>query len=700
MQAINRHFAQIINGTTQFVIPVFQRDYSWDEAQCEQLWDDIVRVGRQDTDRAHFMGSLVYIPSGDTAAGFTRWLLIDGQQRMTTLMLLLLALRQYLEEYDWQTTGEDSPTAKRIDAYFLKNLQEDGERQYKLVLRREDQKALRALLDGSDPPPRRSRVVENFEFFRERFADDGDPAIVYRGIGRLMVVDVTLDRANDDPQMIFESLNSTGLDLSQADLIRNFILMSVQEPEQTRLYESYWHKIEDAFRGAGQVFDSFARDYMALHTRASKQARSSEIYHGFRAFFRERDEKIGKEVALQQMQRFARYHAAFSLRRAVSTPLDRALARLNRLAEVCAILVMRLYDCHDRAGTLTESEFVEALGLLESYVFRRSVCGMESRGYWQVFASIAHGLIEAKPLESLKVLLHRQRESYRFPRDAEFHDELTRRDIYSMRTVHYLLDRLENYDSKEPTDTSSYTVEHVLPQIENLKTTWQKMLGDDWRAVQQAHVHRLGNLTLTGYNSTYSDRSFEEKKTIAGGFDESSVRLNKFIREQKQWTAKEIEKRGSLLAKRATQIWPALTVDPEALKVAAQVALQTRAERRTVSEVAMTPRAREILEALRPLIKALNPGMFEVAEWKSIAYHAADGDFFCEVLPRKHRLTLLLNIDLNECQYQDDNVVSAADYKFLVHAQQSGGVLYKLWSTEQLEGAMKLVRQAYEIAAE
>jgi uncharacterized protein with ParB-like and HNH nuclease domain len=212
MQAINRQFAKIINGSTQFVIPVFQRDYSWTEDQCAQLWADVLRVGQSASDRGHFMGSLVYIPSGDSAAGFTRWLLIDGQQRMTTVMLLLLALRKHLQQSGWQGEGDDAPTPKRIDAYFLKNVQEEGRRQAKLVLRRKDDETLRALLEDDDLPANPSaRLQENYAFFRDRMAEV-DPAVVYKGIGRLVVIDVTLDRVNDDPQMIFESLNSTGLD--------------------------------------------------------------------------------------------------------------------------------------------------------------------------------------------------------------------------------------------------------------------------------------------------------------------------------------------------------------------------------------------------------------------------------------------------------------------------------------------------------
>jgi predicted transport protein len=528
--------------------------------------------------------------------------------------------------------------------------------------------------------------------------DSAEAGQVYAGIGRLIVVDVTLDRVSDDPQMIFESLNSTGVDLTQADLIRNYILMRVAEPLQTHLYETYWRKIEDLFRDAGRQFDAFARDYMALMTRASKQARGDVIYHSFRDFFRDREAALGVEGALGEMLRYARHHAAFSLGRGVTGDLAAAMDRLNRLAEVAAILVMRLAELQE-AGALPERDFVDALGLLESYVFRRSVCGMQTRNYWQTFSSLAYRLRAEAPLKSLNVALHRQRETARFPRDEEFMVELQTRDIYSMRTVHYLLDRLENHANKEPVDTSSYTVEHILPQNENLPRPWREMLGENWQAVQQTWVHRLGNLTLTGYNPTYSDRPFEEKKSIEGGFNDSSVRLNKFVREQAAWTDKEIATRGEALARRAIDIWPRPTVAEADLRLAEQDDLRARASRRRIEDVPMTSAARALFEKLRPLVRSLSDGIVEMPEEKSIVYHAADGDFFLEVLPRKHRLVLLLNLDYADCDHADDRLRDAVERDFFVHAKNEGGVYYRIKTDEDVDRAMRFIRQAHEAAA-
>ncbi len=698
MKAIDCHFTKIINGTTQFVIPVFQRDYSWTEAQCEQLWRDVLAVAADSTNRGHFLGSVVYVSTGDSSAGFTRWLLIDGQQRVTTLTVLLAALRDHIRSTSWAGT-ENGPTETRLEAYFLKNVQEEGGRRYKLVLRRHDDATLRWLLDGGEPPREISeRLRENYEFFRERLVD-ADPEAVYRGIGRLVVVDVTLTSGVDDPQLIFESLNSTGMDLSQSDLIRNFILMRLPEREQTRLYDTYWCKLEALFRGSERVFDAFTRDYLALRTEASKQEKTDEIYFAFRRVFG----SVGSEPTrldefLAELLRFARYHAAFSIGSETTSALREPLARLRRLVDVPAILIMRLYHCHETLRSLSETEFVEAIRLLESYVFRRAICGEQTRGYWQVFANLAYRIDDARPLESLRVGLARLRDSYRFPNDADFRTALEESDIYHKQVCFILLDSLENHGNKEPTDTSPYSIEHVMPQNENLVREWRSMLGEDWRSIQAEWLHRLGNLTLTGYNSTYSDRPFEEKKTIRGGFADSSVRLNRFMREQATWTRNEMERRGRELAGQALAIWPPLIVDKALVTAAEQADMRALAERRDVGKVPMSSTARGLFELLRVAVKELHPDVVELAEQKSVSYHGPA--FFLEILPRKNRINLLLPLDFSDVQDTSGLAQDATEWKFFVNAAHQGGVFARVESEADVPAVLPLIRQALARARE
>jgi predicted transport protein len=693
VKAIDRPFTKIINGTSQYVIPVFQRDYSWTEPQCTQLWNDVLRIAASPEDRGHFLGSLVYIATGDSSAGFTRWLLIDGQQRMTTLMLLIMALRDHIEETGWKGS-ENGPTTKRLDAYFLKNVQEEGERLHKLVLRRHDQATLAALINRTEMPANTSEAVrDNYELFRESLAQ-ADPEKVYEGVGRLIVVDVTLTRGIDDPQLIFESLNSTGVDLSQSDLIRNFILMRLPEKEQTRLYEFYWSKIELIFRGSERVFDTFMRDYIALRTRSSKQEKADDIYFAFRREFgalASLPEQL--EGLLKELLQFAQYHAAFSLGWEAPAELKEPLARLRGLIDVPATLVMRLFECMD-LGSLTVADFRRGVELIESYVFRRAICGEQTRGYWQIFANLAYRVSSENPFESLQLGLATLTYTYQFPGDLLFRENLENREIYHLRVCKALLERLENFASKELADTSKYSIEHVMPQNGKLNGQWRQMLGETWRDVHREWLHRLGNLTLTGYNSTYSDRPFAQKKTIAGGFNESSVRLNKFIREQEFWTAKEMKTRGKQLAARAVDIWPRLEVDKKLVDAAIEAEMRERANRKDVSKVPMTPTARELFELLRGRVKEIDPSIIEVAESRSVSYHGPT--FFLEVLPRKNKLNVLLALDFNEVKEASSQIYDASTWAFIVNATYDGGVYADVEKAEHVEVVMPVIRDALE----
>ena len=692
MNAVQRYFPKIINGASQFIIPVFQRDYSWSEENCRQLWKDLLAIADAGPDRGHFIGSVVYIQTGDSSAGFTRWLLIDGQQRVTTLTLLLTALRDHIQETGWQGS-DDGPTVKRIDAYFLRNLQEEGEREVKLKLRRHDDATLQALINGqSEPATPSPRVRDNYDLFRE-LLEDADPEAVYRGLNRLLLVDVTLDRGIDDPQLIFESLNSTGVDLSPSDLIRNYILMRLPEKEQTRLYETYWNRIEELFRGRERVFDNFIRDYLALRSQSTKLERSDRVYDAFRRAFADiAEDTQALEQLLVELLRRGRQYAAF----AVGGGHDAralAFARLRRLGELPAILVMRLLEVQETSNTLTDAELLEAIGLLESYLMRRAVIGAQTRGYGVEFARLAQKIDEARPLASFKAAMARMPASYAFPQDDVFKAALEEGDMYHKRVCFHLLEALENRGSKEVSDTSKYSIEHVMPQNEKLVEAWRVMLGPEWQQIQKSWLHRLGNLTLTGYNSTYSDRSFDEKKKIQGGFQQSSVRLNQDIRDEPKWTPEEMRVRGKRLADRALSIWPCLEADEAMIRAMELEELKAKAQRRSISQVQMSRDAAILFEALRARLQAAFPDLIEAAERKSVSYH--DPEFFLEVIPRKHGIVLVIDLDFNEVDADDGLAEDASDRSFIMHASHQGGVLVQLRNLTQIDRAMCIVAQAH-----
>jgi uncharacterized protein with ParB-like and HNH nuclease domain/predicted transport protein len=699
MNAQDLPVTQLLDGAKQFIVPIFQRDYSWGTKHCLQLWNDILRVGQDYAAKGHFLGSVVYIAAEDNTAGITRWLLIDGQQRLTTLLLLLIALRKNICESEKSPLDADeSPTPDEIDDYYLRNRHGRGERRYKLHLRRADQLTLAALIDGKQIPEIGSeKIKENFKFFTEMLAVT-DPQVIYEGIKKLVIVDVSLTRGQDDPQAIFESLNSTGLDLTQADLIRNFVLMRLDEVLQSRLYEEYWAPIEAAFGTRYRTdFDKFVRDFLVLKTQPSSPLKSDEIYQAFRRFYFDAQRELPVDIILSDLSRFGSYYAAFALGQERLSILKEAFARLQKLVEVASPVILALYDCYQQHGSLSVAEFVEAVELVESYVFRRSVCDMETRNLGQIFSGIAYRIKVDRPLLTLKVALARQGQKRRFPADLEFQEALETRDLYSMRNCFYLLDRLENF-SNEQIDTTKFTIKHILPQNEQLRPEWREMIGPNWKQVQQVLLHRLGNLTLSGYNSSYSDRPFDEKKALPGGFDESPLRLNKFIREQSAWTASQIEARGRLLAEKALTVWKPLKADPSAVRRAELEERIALSARYRIEQLPMDDITCHLFERLRPEILAIGPDIVELCNAKSMPYRVFD--FFVEIIPRRYSLTLLLNLDFADCIDQNARIRDASEYAFIVNATEKGGVIYGVEHDEHLLPALAVIRQSFARVSE
>jgi predicted transport protein len=685
-----------MGNAIQFIIPVFQREYRWREENCEQLWKDVVRVGSDSSLPEHFVGSVVYIGAADNAAGFNRWLLIDGQQRVTTLTLLLTALRDHIRETGWEG-DENGPTWQMIDHYFLRNIHLKGNRLLKLHLRRHDDATLTSLItQGSRPDNRSVNVIENYELFR-RLLQEADPQVIFNGINRLVLVDVRLDRGRDDPQLIFESLNSTGVDLTTSDLIRNFILMSLNEEDQTQLHTDYWARIDDLFRDNDRVFANFIRDYLALRERPAKLERADRVYGAFRSAF----SGIGHNNAqLQQLLtdllRRAKQYAAFAIGSG-HAPRDQAFSSLRFLSDAPAILIMRLLEAQETHKSMTEAELMEAVRLIESYMLRRAVMGAQSKGYSLEFAKVAYRIDDARPLASLRAALAGMPSAYAFPEDAEFERALTEENLYQKRVRFHVLDALENRDRNEQVDTAGFSIEHVMPQNRNLHEGWRKMLGENWQEVQQTWLHRLGNLTLTGYNSTYSDRPLEEKQTIENGFQQSPIRLSEDLRYVPAWNAEAMEARGKKLAARALNIWPALKADTQMIRAMARAELKARASLRKASEVEMSPGARALFDLLSARVRADFPEVIEMAEKKSVSYH--DPEFFVELIPRAQGVGVLIGIDYNEVEEPDELVQDTSAQNFVVNATYSGGVLINVRTPEQADRAMRVITQARGLVA-
>jgi len=685
MKAQDLPFTQLVEGSKQFVIPIFQRTYSWEESNCRQLWDDIMRVGGNPDLNSHFIGSAVYIPEPDVGAAIPRWLVIDGQQRITTMSLLLLALQRRLA-----AENADGPiSAAELEDYYLRNRYGKGDAAYRLLLTQTDKETLMALLDGKDPGESAShRIVENFAFFTGRIAG-ADLDVVWKGIKKLMIVDVRLQQGIDNPQMIFESMNSTGKALTQADLIRNYVLMGLKHELQTRLYLDYWRPMEVLF-GASHYsshFDDFMRFFLVVHTGDYK-IRKGDIYDEFKAYSRKHE----VEPLLASLKEFADYYCRIALGKEKDEAIGRALHDIRELrADVCYPLLMEVYHdyTHDR---VTREEFVEFLRLVESYVFRRAVCEIPTNSLRQTFGTFSRRLKKDRYLESAKAVFLHLPSYRRFPSDEEFVRLMQTRNLYGFPRRSYWLRRFENHGRKEHVPVQEYTIEHIMPQNEKLSKAWRDELGDDWKRVHDTWLHTLGNLTLTGYNSEYSDRPFAEKRDMKGGFKESPLKLNQKLGACETWNEDAIKERADRLAKEAGLIWGAPNLAPDILQ-----AYQTAdaADDDPGYTLADHPQlggglTRELFDALRAEILALDECVHEEILKLYIAYKAETN--FVDVVPQAKRLRLSLNLPFPELE---DPRGLAKDVS-KVGRWGNGDVEIRLEKNEDIPYVMGLVRQALE----
>ena len=584
MEAHDIDFLELLDGNKQFAVPIFQRRYSWEKKHCERLWDDVMSLGKDSTNRFHFLGSIVYIDSKVSNASKVRELqVIDGQQRLTTLTLLLAALSRAIEGQNIDI----GITSEELSDYYL-NVRRKDELRYKQLLTQHDKDSLIQLLEGNSkewfqqivdqsekgsliqllenkklPVDAAPQLVENYRFFEDKLKR-ADLKAVYVGIQRLRIVDIVLHRPYDDPQLIFESLNSTGRELSQADLIRNYVLMGQEPNFQNRLYETYWLPMEQRFGDQyGDSFDWFIRDYLTLKTRQIPKI--GGVYERFKVYIQERmsSEALGTiEPIIEDISRHSKHYVRIALDKEEDTELRDCFTDINTLeATVAFPFLLEVYEDYTLGG-IRKWELIEILRLVESYVFRRVICDIPTNSLNTTFATRLMPKVDKNNyLENLKetfLNLAHQSYRYRYPSNSEFKQEFLVKGVYNnLGRCRYLLRKLENYENKQPIHCiEDYTVEHIMPQNLDLSDEWKEELGENWQEIQEKYLHTIGNLTLTGYNSELSDHSFSEKKEQEpGGFRDSRLRLNDSLLQEPQWNEGTILKRAEELAEKALKIW-------------------------------------------------------------------------------------------------------------------------------------------------
>lgn len=563
LQAGETTLNKLLNTSRQFIVPIFQRNYSWQKSQYEQLWFDILRASKFKEKQNHFIGSIVYIDMGTPAGRPQQLLLIDGQQRLTTISILLCAIKDYVQKFNLETKLIN---LAKIKNQFLYNSDEIDEDRYKLLLNVQDKETYIKLIDNTiftvNKPT--TNIIKCYEFFYERIEDfikqHGQIDEIYAGIFKLSLVSISLDKDSDNPQMIFESMNSTGKDLSQTDLLRNYLLMDLTPEKQTRLYKTYWKPMEelfgeDIYKNDVNKFDYFIRDFLTLKSDTGYICKINNVYENFKRYYL--DNNCEKFAVLKDLFTYAKYYACIDLLQENDDELKLYWQEFKKLdSHVVYPFLLKLYDDYSRQ-ILIKEDFKKILQVVISYLWRRAICEIPTNSLSKTFATLYQAVDKEDYVNSvIKAFVFKS--SYkRFPSDYEVREKLQTKDIYHFRLRKYLLEALENYYHKEPIDlnTANYTIEHIMPQNIEHNLSWQQMLGENWQEVHSLYLHTLGNLTITGYNAEMSNKSFWEKVNGESGFKHSHLKLSESIVQCDVWNKKAIQRRTNILTDIILKIW-------------------------------------------------------------------------------------------------------------------------------------------------
>ncbi|MCB6827797.1 DUF262 domain-containing protein [Megamonas funiformis] len=563
MQAGETTLNKLLNTSRQFIVPIFQRNYSWQKSQYEQLWFDILRASKFKEKQNHFIGSIVYIDMGTPAGRPQQLLLIDGQQRLTTISILLCAIKDYVQKFNLETKLIN---LAKIKNQFLYNSDEIDEDRYKLLLNVQDKETYIKLIDNTiftvNKPA--TNIIKCYEFFYERIEDFikqyGQIDEIYAGIFKLSLVSISLDKDSDNPQMIFESMNSTGKDLSQTDLLRNYLLMDLTPEKQTRLYKTYWKPMEelfgeDIYKNDVNKFDYFIRDFLTLKSDTGHICKINNVYENFKRYYL--DNNCEKFAVLKDLFTYAKYYACIDLLQENDDELKLYWQEFKKLdSHVVYPFLLKLYDDYSRQ-ILIKEDFKKILQVVISYLWRRAICEIPTNSLSKTFATLYQAVDKDDYVNSIIKAFVFKSSYKRFSSDYEVREKLQTKDIYHFRLRKYLLEALENYYHKEPIDlnTANYTIEHIMPQNIEHNLSWQQMLGEDWQEVHSLYLHTLGNLTITGYNAEMSNKSFWEKVNGESGFKHSHLKLSESIAQCDVWNKKAIQRRTNILTDIILKIW-------------------------------------------------------------------------------------------------------------------------------------------------
>lgn len=687
MDARKGNIYEILNGNKQFIIPVYQRYYNWEKEQCERLWNDIIKM-QKNNKVGHFVGSIVNIAEQAMPTGVQKYMIIDGQQRMTTLTLLLIALRNYSNDNPDNTTIN----AKRIDNMLLKNEYESGEERYKLLLTETDKDIMINLVEQKPIDIcKRSRIIANYQYFYDKIKRDEIPLDkIYESIGKLEIVNITLDRAMDDAQAIFESLNSTGKELSESDLIRNYVLMDLDNEEQLYVYEHLWRPMELLFDYEKQsiAMDRFFRDYLTL--KLARIPKINRVYEEFKMYNLNCEFDIIRDLC-KDVYKFATYYTNIIFSRNDDSELVCIYKDINNLKmEVSYPFLLKVHD-DESNGIISSDELKEIMQICISYVFRRGICDIPTNSLNKTFATLKNEIRTEDYINSIKAFFVLREDYKEFPNDERFINAFLNKDIYNMRSRNFLFSHLENYKNKAEINIQNYTIEHIMPQNNNLSPEWKKSLGDNWKDVQKRYIHNIGNLTLTAYNSEMSDKSFIEKMDMDGGFKESALRLNKYVIKQMNWNENNIKERAKLLADKAINIWAFPNISEDELLP--YINIDKNTSNYDLNNYNFNELTKKLFDTINKRILNLSPDVRREFKKKYIAYKIETN--FVDIVVQAKALRISLNIKFSMV----NDIYGICNDITNIGRWGNGDVELFFRSIDDIDKVMEIIKQSYDIQA-
>lgn len=545
----------------RFIIPVYQRNYDWRELQCKQLYDDLVKLIISHKE-SHFFGSIV--STNTKSGGKSDFLIIDGQQRITTISVLFIAIINLFKEKKVEV--EDSVLCEKIEKKFLIDEYRKEDRKLRLKPIKENCIAFDNLLKNVKGDfIENSNITQNYYYFYNRIQKkELTIEQLYTAIEKLVIIDIFL-HDDDDPQLIFESLNSTGLELTEADKIRNYILMGLNADKQEEYYEKYWNRIE--YNTNYQV-SSFIRDYLTLKERRIPSIR--KVYFIFKEYVQRKGFTPSEPAFENELQDILRYSEFYKqiifAKQSKHNTVETILSRLAHIEMTVVYPFLLAILAHRQDGRLSDGDLEKILTFVESFVFRRLICNVPTNALNKIFCTLDNEIFKLlngdNYVEVFTYLLLSKKGSSIFPDNDDFASSLKTRDIYRMnkKNKEYLFDRLENKDTVERVnviglmDDGTLSIEHIMPQT--LTPQWKNDLGDDFNRIYAERINTLSNLTLTGYNSKYKNKPFTIKRDTEKGFRDSNLQLNTFVASQNCWTENEMAAREQELCNLALRLWP------------------------------------------------------------------------------------------------------------------------------------------------